>query len=57
MLHIQLLGCCIVKPHEQLVLVSFTYHYASRVLLDAEAFSKSVTDWAELNLTLSVHFS
>ena len=28
-LYIQLLGCCIVKPHEQLVLVSFTYHYAS----------------------------
>ena len=25
----QLFGCCIVKPHEQLVLVSFTYHYAS----------------------------
>ena len=25
----QLFGCCIVKPHDQLVLVSFTYHYAS----------------------------
>ena len=25
----QLFGCCIVKPHEQLVLVSFTYRYAS----------------------------
>ena len=25
----QLFGCCIVKPHEQLVLVSFTRHRAS----------------------------
>ena len=29
MLYIQLLGCCIVKPHEQLVLVSFMHHCTS----------------------------
>ncbi len=46
----QVVHSCYGRQHNCLWILAW-------VLLDAEAFSKSVTDWAELNLTLSVHFS